>query len=42
VSGIEVELSTAGVWTIRDSRIIRTVWFRKREEALEAAGLNEY
>lgn len=39
-SGIEVEWSeSATVWTVRDERIIRVVWFASRDEALEAAGL---
>jgi ketosteroid isomerase-like protein len=41
-SGIEVELPhQAGLWTIRDGRVIRVVWFPTREEALEAAGLRD-
>jgi ketosteroid isomerase-like protein len=40
-SGAEVELSGYGVWTIRDGKIIRVVWFRTREEALNAVGLRE-
>jgi ketosteroid isomerase-like protein len=40
-SGAEVEISGYGVWTIHDGKIIRVVWFRTREEALEAAGLRE-
>ena len=37
-SGAEVELAhNAGVWTIRDGKIVRLVWFPTREEALEAA-----
>jgi ketosteroid isomerase-like protein len=40
-SGAEVEDRLATVWTIRDEKIIRAVWFPSREEALEAAGLPE-
>jgi ketosteroid isomerase-like protein len=40
-SGVEVERKHYGVWTIRDGRIARVVWFAKRDEALEAAGLRE-
>jgi uncharacterized protein len=41
-SGIDVEWAgNAGVWTIRDGRIIRVVWFKSREEALKAVGLSE-
>jgi ketosteroid isomerase-like protein len=39
VSGIEIEYSPAGVWTIRDGRIVRVVWFVARDDALEAAGV---
>jgi ketosteroid isomerase-like protein len=38
-SGVEVGTQGAGVWTIREGKVIRVVWFRTREEALEAAGL---
>jgi ketosteroid isomerase-like protein len=41
VSGVEVDLTHYGVWTIREGKILRVVWFRTREEALEAAGLTE-
>ena len=40
-SGIEVELQQYGVWTIRDGKIVRVVWFTTRDDALEAAGLSE-
>ena len=41
-SGIESEEpARAGVWTIRDGKIARVVWFPTRAEALEAAGLAE-
>jgi ketosteroid isomerase-like protein len=41
-SGVEVELTRhAGVWTIRDGKIVRVVWFRTRADALKAAGLSE-
>jgi ketosteroid isomerase-like protein len=40
-SGLHVESSERfGVWTIRDGRVIRVVWFPTRAEALEAAGLD--
>ena len=39
-SGVVVEGPVlAGVWTIRNGKIIRVVWFPTREEAAEAAGL---
>jgi ketosteroid isomerase-like protein len=41
-SGVEVEWKdNAGVWTIRDGKVIRVVWLPTRAEALEAAGLSE-
>jgi ketosteroid isomerase-like protein len=40
-SGADVEWQGALVWTIRQGKVVRVVWFRTREEALEAAGLSE-
>ena len=40
-SGIEFEYHPAGVWTLRERRIVRVVWFAARDEALEAVGLRE-
>lgn len=41
-SGIEVEWKNhAGVWTVRNGKIARIVWYSTRAEALEAAGLSE-
>ena len=41
-SGVEVEWKhMAGVWTFRESRIVRVAWLRTREQALEAVGLRE-
>jgi ketosteroid isomerase-like protein len=40
-SGADVELRAALVWTIRGGKVVRVVWFRTRDEALEAAGLQE-
>jgi ketosteroid isomerase-like protein len=41
-SGIEVPGHPhAGVWTIRNGKVVRVVWFNTRGEALEAAGLSE-
>lgn len=37
-SGAEVERTHAGVWTIRNGKIIRVEWLGSRAEALEAAG----
>jgi ketosteroid isomerase-like protein len=39
-SGAPAEKTHAGVWTIRDGRIVRVEWM-SRAEALEAAGLSE-
>jgi ketosteroid isomerase-like protein len=36
-SGAEVEIHVALLWTIRDGKVIRVVWFPTREEALAAA-----
>jgi ketosteroid isomerase-like protein len=41
-SGVEVEWThNAGVWTIRDDKIVRVAWFGTRQEAIEAVGLEE-
>ena len=40
-SGALVELETFGVYTLRNSRIIRVEFFETQAEALEAAGLPE-
>ena len=40
-SGLQVDAPRAAVWTIRNGRIVRVVWFESREEALEAAGVRE-
>ena len=40
-SGAEVALPHSAVWTLRDGKIDRVVWFGTREEALEAAGLRD-
>jgi ketosteroid isomerase-like protein len=40
-SGVEVETRRGGVWTIRDGKVVRTVWFPSVEEALEAVGLSQ-
>ena len=36
-SGAEVEEPQYGLWTVRDGRVTRVVWFRSREAALSAA-----
>jgi ketosteroid isomerase-like protein len=40
-TGAEVEYLTCGVYSLRNSRIIRAEFFGSRAEALEAAGLSE-
>jgi ketosteroid isomerase-like protein len=40
-SRVEVETRGAAVWTIREGKIVRVVWFPTSEDALEAAGLRE-
>jgi ketosteroid isomerase-like protein len=41
VSGIELEYRPAGVWTLRQGKVVRVVWFPARDEALEAVGRGE-
>jgi ketosteroid isomerase-like protein len=40
-SGAWFEQRIFGVWTVRNRLVVRAVWFRTREEALEAVGLSE-
>jgi ketosteroid isomerase-like protein len=40
-SGAEASARRGGVWTLRDAKIVRVVWFPSPEEALEAVGLRE-
>jgi ketosteroid isomerase-like protein len=40
-SGIEVEASQCGVWTIREGKVVRVEWFPSRAEALKAAGIED-
>ena len=40
-SGADVGLDLALVWTIRDHKVCRVVWFPTREAALQAVGLRE-
>jgi ketosteroid isomerase-like protein len=37
VSGAEVNIPHASVWTIRDGKVSRVVWFGTRDEAMTAA-----
>jgi ketosteroid isomerase-like protein len=41
VSGADVELHTALLWTVRDAKVVRVIWFPTRAEALEAAARSE-
>jgi ketosteroid isomerase-like protein len=36
----ELKMTNATLWTIRDGKIVRVVWFGSRDAALEAAGLS--
>ena len=40
-NGIEVTVRPSGVWTLRDGSIVRLCFYQERDEALEAAGLEE-
>jgi ketosteroid isomerase-like protein len=40
-SGVEVERPFALLWSLREGKVIRVVWFLDRAEALKAAGLSE-
>ena len=40
-SGAETERTHAGLWTLREGKIVRVAWFPTRAEAMEAAGLRE-
>ena len=40
-SGVSVERSFALLWTLRDGKVARVVWFLTRDEALQAAGLSD-
>ena len=37
-SGAEVEVQVALLWTVRDGKVVRVIWFPTRDEALAAAG----
>jgi ketosteroid isomerase-like protein len=42
VTRVEVEWKhMAGVWTIREGKVVRVDWLRTRDQALEAVGLRE-
>jgi ketosteroid isomerase-like protein len=40
-SGAEVEYDYWAVFTFREGKVVRVAWFGARDEALEAAGLQE-
>jgi ketosteroid isomerase-like protein len=39
--GVEVEHTPAAVWTVKDGVVVGLTFYLNREQALEAAGLNE-
>jgi uncharacterized protein len=40
-SGVDVDMPSFQVWTLRDGKVVRYRGFSSREEAVEAAGLRE-
>jgi hypothetical protein len=40
-SGVKVERPFWLVWTLRDAKVTRLVWYLTRAEALDAAGLGD-
>ena len=40
-SGQPVTRSLVGVWTVRNAKIVRVVWFLSREEAFKAVGVQK-
>jgi ketosteroid isomerase-like protein len=40
-SKIDVSTSRAGVWTVRDDKVVEVVWFTSVDEARQAAGVPE-
>jgi ketosteroid isomerase-like protein len=40
-SGLPVRRTLVGVWTVRNAKIVRVVWFLSREEALQSLGLEQ-
>ena len=40
-SGVEVEGTHFGVWSLRAGKVIKVRWFGTRDEALEAVGLRK-
>jgi ketosteroid isomerase-like protein len=41
LSGAPAERAHAGVWTLREGKVVRAKWYSSREQALEAVGLAE-
>jgi ketosteroid isomerase-like protein len=37
-SGVEVQRTLAGAWTLRDGKVARVMWFGSKEEALHEVG----
>jgi ketosteroid isomerase-like protein len=40
-SGVDIETPLAVLWTVREGKVVKVVWFSTRENALEAAALSE-
>jgi len=40
-SGVEIDWRQGYVWTVRDGRAVRFLWFNDPDEALDAAGLQD-
>ena len=40
-SGVQVERTLAGVWTLRNGKVVRVVWFASKEQALHEVGVRE-
>ena len=40
-SGIDVADRLGTIWTVRDGKVLRAVWFPSAEQALEAVGLRD-
>ena len=38
-SGLPVRRTLVGVWSVRNAKIVRVVWFLSREEAFQAVGV---
>jgi hypothetical protein len=38
---LKVQWAQHAVWTLREGKIVQALWFRTREEALDAVGLRK-